>query len=139
FKMELVAGIGMVLIARWLWWRATAKTEIAALVTSVVSALVLNFVLEAPPGQEAKYSALRMLLVTGLSAVAAVIATFAAKPEPTEHLLKFYRKVKPPPIGWGPIAAQAGDVGPTGIGKEVFGQAALALYFVFAGMIGIGK
>ena len=139
FKMELVAGIGLVLIARWLWWRVTAKTEIAALVTSVASALVLNAVMVAPKGEEAKYSAVRLLLVCAMSAVAAVVATLLGKPEPVGHLVAFYRRVKPPPFGWGPIAAQAGDVGPTGIGREVFGQAALALVFVFAGMIGIGK
>lgn len=139
FKMEIVAGIGLVLIGRWLWWRVSAKTEIAALGTSIVSALLLNWLLVSPPGQEAKYSALRLLLVSLLSAVAAIIATYVAKPEPTEHLVKFYQRVKPPPFGWGPIAKLAGDVGPTGIGKEVFGQSALALVFVFGGMIGIGK
>jgi Na+/proline symporter len=139
FKMEAVAGIGLVLIGRWLWWRVSAKTEIAALLTSLVSAAALNRYLVAPPGQEAKYSALRLLVVTLLSAAVALIATFATKPEPTEHLLKFYRRVRPPAFGWGPIAAQAGEVGPTGLGREVFAQAGLALYFVFAGMIGLGK
>ncbi|MBK7860118.1 MAG: Na+:solute symporter [Archangiaceae bacterium] len=139
FKMEMVAGVGLVLIGRWLWWRVTARTEIAALLTSIASALVLNVAMVAPAGEEAKYSALRLLLVTVLSAVAAVVATWLGKPEPTEHLVAFYRRVKPPAFGWRPIAALAGDVGPTGIGREVFGQSALALFFVFGGMIGIGK
>jgi len=139
FKMELVAGMGLVLIGRWLWWRVTAKTEIAALLTSIASALLLNGLLVAPKGEEAKYSALRLLLVCTFSAIAAVVATLLGKPEPTEHLIAFYTRVKPPPFGWGPIAKQAGDVGPTGIGREVFGQSALALVFVFGGMIGIGK
>jgi hypothetical protein len=92
-----------------------------------------------PPAEDAKYSALRLMLVVVSSAVAALVTTLLTKPEPTEHLLKFYRRVRPPAFGWGPIAKEAGDVGPTGIGREVFGQAALALYFVFAGMIGLGK
>lgn len=139
FKIELVAGIGLILILRWLWWRVSAVTEISALLTSVVTALTLNVLLVAPKGEEAHYFALRLLLVVTASAVVSMIATYLYGPEPKEKLLAFYRQVRPPKWLWGPIAKEAGDVGPSGIGWDTAGQAALSIVFVFSGMIGLGK
>jgi solute:Na+ symporter, SSS family len=140
FKMELVSGLGLIYILRWFWWRVTAMTEIVALLTSVASALTLNVLLPAPtPAQGAHYSALRLLLVVLISGVASIAATFLVRPEPTAHLLTFYRRVRPPKRFWGPIAAEAGEVGPSEIGWQTLAQALLAIAFVFSGMIGIGK
>jgi Na+/proline symporter len=139
FKMELVAGLGLIYILRWFWWRVTAMTEIVALVVSVVSALVLNVTMTGPPEQGAHYSALRLLLVVGISAVVSLAATFIGRPEPESKLLEFYRRVRPPKLFWGPIARLAPEVGPSGLGGDTLLQALLAIVFVFAGMVGIGK
>ena len=139
FKIELVAGIGLILVLRWLWWRVTAITELTALGTSVVTALTLNVVLVAPAGQEANYFALRTLIVVSTSALLAVLVTIVTRPEPKEHLLAFYRRVRPPKLLWGPIAAEAGDVGPTGLGWNTIAQAVLAFIFVCGGMLSLGK
>ena len=38
--------------------------------------------------------------------------TFLTQPEPREKLLSFYRRVRPNPAMWGPIAAEATDIVP---------------------------
>ena len=139
FKMELMAGLGVVTLLRWLWWRVNATTELVALASSVVTAVALNLLLPSPAGEEARYSALRLLWTVGLCAVTSLAATYLTDPEPQEHLLRFFRKVRPPRRGWGPIAAAAPEVGPSGLSWHTALQAALALTFVFAGMFGIGK
>jgi Na+/proline symporter len=140
FKMELMAGLGLVFVLRWFWWRINATSEIAALITSIVMALGLNAI-PATSGGGAHGSALRLLVIVGVSAVVALAATFATDPEPREHLLKFYERVRPPGF-WGEIAqhsttpapATAGDLG----GRTLL-QMVVALVFVFGCMIGVGK
>lgn len=139
FKLELVAGLGLIYVLRWLWWRINAYSEITALVTSVASALVLNVVFVAPPGREADYAALRLVFVVLISAAASMAATFLTPPEPREHLIAFYRRVRPPRWLWKPIAAEAGAVESSGIGWATLGQIFVALAFVFTGMMGLGK
>ncbi len=140
FKMELVAGVGLVLVARWLWWRVNAYSEISAIVTSVVCALVLNFVVKTPNEQQAAdYFAIRQFLVVLISSAVTIVVTLLTKPEPTDHLIAFYRRVRPPKWFWGPIRDACGDVGPSGIDQSTLGQSVLALIFVFGGMLGLGK
>lgn len=139
FKMELMAGLGLVLLLRWFWWRVNAYSEISALVSSIAAALLLNAVLDSPPEQAAHYSALRLLLVVCISAAVAFGVTLLTPPEPKEHLLRFYRRVRPPSFLWGPIAREAGDVGQSDIGWATMGQVGLAVVFVLCGMCGLGK
>jgi SSS family solute:Na+ symporter len=140
FKMELMAGLGLVYALRWFWWRVNATTEIVALVASLVTALSLNYWKFG--GNDAEGSAVRLLTVVVVSGVAAVGTALFTAPEPREHLLAFYRRVRPPGA-WGPIAEEVGRVDvnaeASGFGWPTFFQMALALLFVFAGMIGIGK
>jgi solute:Na+ symporter, SSS family len=136
FKMELMAGLGMVYLLRWLWWRVTAVTELVTLVASVVTAVIAN----AHPWtafQGAEGSALRVLLVVSISLIAALATTVAASPEPMEQLVLFYRRVLPPGA-WGPVAAEAGVQRPTGYGWHTLLQLLVALTFVLSGTFGLG-
>jgi Na+/proline symporter len=146
FKMELVAGVGLVYVLRWLWWRVNALTEIAALVVSIVAAIALNLV-DATSGGGAAGSAARLVAVVALSSLVAVVTALATKPEAHEHLAQFYAKVRPPRLLWQPIAddvdttrALRGE--PTlasDYGANTFARIAIAIAFVFCTMIGIGK
>ncbi|MCO6429798.1 MAG: Na+:solute symporter [Deltaproteobacteria bacterium] len=94
------AGLGPVLVLRWLWWRVTAVAELAALGTSLFSApLLLLYV----PGD-----ALRLLIAAAVSLVA-VFATAAAGHKEKEATLKlFFQRVRP--VGfWRPVAAMCGE------------------------------
>jgi len=134
-KMELMAGIGLVIVLRWFWWRINAVSELVALGSSIVIALVLRFL---TPLDGSEDFPVRMLPIVGGSAMLWVTATMLTKPEPTEHLASFYRAVRPPRWLWGPVAEQNPDVD-SGIGYATFGQAMLCGVFAFSGMFGIGK
>ena len=112
-SLLLGAGIGIVLILRWIWWRMNAWGEIAAIAASVVAAPVL---MAAVPDDQ---HAVRLLAVAVVATGAALVAVAVAGPEDRARLVAFYRKVRP--VGfWGPVArAAAGahhpqDAGGTG-------------------------
>jgi SSS family solute:Na+ symporter len=137
FKMELMSGLGLIYVLRWFWWRINASTELVALIASIVAAFTYKG-LPWTGGSGATASSLRFLLVVVTAGVAALITARLTKPEPTAHLVEFYRRVRPPGW-WGPIAREAGGKLPSGFGWWTVGHAALALAFVFGCMIGLGK
>ena len=112
------AGLGVVLVLRWVWWRMNAWAEIAAMVVSCGVAPVLIRFLD--DGQQP----LRLLLAAAASTAAALAAVRLAPPEDPARLAAFYRRVRP--VGfWGPVAAAAGD--PAGAGARRLGRAAAAV------------
>ena len=93
------AGLGVVLVLRWIWWRMNAWGEIAAMLASSVLAPVLMTSLDDDQ------QALRLLLAATGSTLAALGAVWLKGPEDTDRLQAFYRRVRP--IGfWGPVARQ---------------------------------
>jgi SSS family solute:Na+ symporter len=140
FKMELMSGLGLVFVLRWFWWRINAVTELVALGTSITTALLLNALGVAGDGADG--SAIRLLIVVGVSAVAGIGTALLTHPEPEEHLLAFYKRVRPPGF-WGPIAARAtreeGAPIQSGFGIATVLQMVSAMIFVFCGMFGLGK
>jgi len=137
FKMELMAGLGLVYVLRWFWWRINAITELVALGGTIACAFTLNG-LSLTSGGGANGSAMRLLLVVIITGVLSMVAAFTTRPEPTEHLVEFYRRVRPPGW-WGPIARAAGGKLPSGFGLTTVGHLVSALLFVFGCMIGLGK
>ena len=67
---------------------------------------VLTFVLAKVPftGNGAVVTAKATLITAGVTTIAWIVGTFATKPEPTEKLVSFYRRVHPSIYGWQPIA-----------------------------------
>jgi hypothetical protein len=93
------AGIGGVLILRWLWERINLYSEIAAIATSIVAAPLLLWTVE--------QDWLQLALMSAVSTLAVVLAAVATPPR-AEQLVEFYRDVRPP--GWWPrTAALAGE------------------------------
>lgn len=99
-SLLLGAGMGVVLILRWLWWRMNAWAEIAAIVASLVFAPILLAIVD--------NSALRLLIIAIVSTLAAMIAVYWAGPERLEKLQFFYQKARPPGF-WRPIADALGE------------------------------
>ena len=86
------AGIGGVLMLRWLWHRINLYSEVAAIATSLLAApLILAFV-------EAEW--LRLALITGLSTGAAIGITYVTPATDTAVLRAFCARVRP--VGWWP-------------------------------------
>jgi Na+/proline symporter len=134
-KMELMAGLGMVIVLRWFWWRINALSELVALASSIATALLLRFL---TPLDGSDDFPIRMLIIVGTSSLCWIGATIAAGPEPLDHLERFYRRVRPPGRFWGPVATAAPDV-ESGMGLQTIGQALLCGVFAFSGMFGLGK
>lgn len=101
---EFTAGTGLVLLARWLWWRVNAWSEIAAMVASVATAALLQI-----DGVAANFTAgwQRLLAVVAVTTVAWVAATLATRPCSAAHLARFFARVRPGGA-WGPVAAATG-------------------------------
>ena len=123
-SLLLGAGMGVILVLRWLWWRITARGEIASIAASTLLAPLLLFFVE----QEA----LRLLLMALGATTAGVAASWLWGPEQRERLQRFYRQVRPPGF-WAPIALAEGVDAKSGSrqlgrGLAAAGLAALSLF-----------
>jgi len=119
FIFAMGAGIGLVLILRWFWWRINAWTEISALITSILITVTLeiiagiqtvnagmNYTLfgKAPIvfGIELQIHH-KLLIIVPIAILAWLIVTFLTKPENESTLTEFYKRVQPGGW-WGKIA-----------------------------------
>jgi len=103
------AGVGAVLVLRWVWERINLWSEIAAMGSSLIVAPVL-LILTAqgaiPAGDEGEWIRLGTVALT--STVAAILAAYIMPPTSDRQVLEFYRRVKP--AGFWPRATRlAGD------------------------------
>ncbi len=91
FLIECGAGLGMVLILRWYWWRINAWSEITAHLAPFLGYILANYILEL----SYPYNFLFTVLFSTLSWI---VVTFTTKPTEMKTLEEFYRRVKPD--GW---------------------------------------
>lgn len=97
FILESGAGIGLVLLLRWYWWRINAWSEIAAMIAPALGFLYLKlFTLVQFP--------FTLLYLAAWTAAWAIVVTLLTPPEPNTTLDRFYRRVRPPGPGWAPVA-----------------------------------
>ncbi len=119
FIFAMGAGIGLVLILRWFWWRINAWTEISALITSILITVSLEIIAgiqtvntgiaytlfgRAPIifGIELQMHH-KLLIIVPLAIIVWLTVTFITKPEKESTLKDFYRRVQPGGW-WKPIA-----------------------------------
>jgi len=150
FIIEAGAGLGLVLILRWYWWRINAWSEILAMITPflVFGYLRLFTTVQFPE---------TLFAIVGITTVVWVAATFLTAPVEEERLIDFFRRVHPGGPGWKKIARLVPDVkGDSGfgvltvcwlsgialvysmlfgIGKLIFGETGLGLFFVALGCV----
>ena len=88
FMIECGAGLGMVLILRWYWWRINAWSEITASIAPFLGYFISNYLL-------ALDYPFNFLFTVGFSTICWLIATFVTVPTDEETLQNFYNKVKP--------------------------------------------
>lgn len=124
-SLLLGAGIGPVLVLRWLWWRINAWGEIASIVASLVTLPAVLYLFD--DGQ----FALRLLSMATVATLAAVAASLLIGPEDQTILVEFYRRARPPGF-WGIVAREAGHDADADVKRLKRGLAAM---FVTAGSI----
>lgn len=94
-SLLLGAGMGPVLLLRWIWWRINVWSEILAIIVSAILAPVLIFFVDD--------AAIRLLWIALASITVSVAAAFLIKPNDEDHLKVFYLRVRP--VGfWGHVA-----------------------------------
>ena len=120
FIFSMGAGIGLVLILRWFWWRINAWSEITALTTSIsvtISLEVLAWSQTIAAGDTYELFAAspilfgislqvhhKLMIIVPLAIIAWLTATFLTNPEPVDKLKEFYNRVQPGGW-WEPITA----------------------------------
>jgi Na+/proline symporter len=130
FLAQIGAGVGAVVLLRWLWWRINAWSEIAVMAGSLIgSAFVLLFTDVAFP--------FSLALVVAAVLPFALAVTLATPPESTDQLCRFYARVRPPGW-WGPAAGQLG-IHSTPLGAEPWLRVVAATGGVYALLLGSGS
>ncbi len=102
------AGLGLVLILRWYWWRISAWSELAATLTPIF--LVLLALIGVPvPGLLAPFPE-NLFAVVLITTVVWVGVTMVTKPTDQEKLDAFFRRTRPGGRGWARFAERHPDV-----------------------------
>jgi SSS family solute:Na+ symporter len=139
YMLTLTAGVGLVMILRWYWWRISAWSEIGALAVSAVVGSSL-YIFNVIPGDDTNATAKRLLITVAATTIAWLAITFATKPESDATLVRFYERVRPNSFGWGRVA---GLSKPSELEGDSLGLALIdwiaALGLVYGTLFGIGK
>ena len=114
FIFAMGAGIGLVLILRWFWWRVNAWSEITALATSIVITISFEIIAYFQTiNNNLEYSLFgsapsifgmslqvhhKLMIIVPIAIIAWVTVTYFTEPEPMTKLETFYKRVQPG--GW---------------------------------------
>lgn len=102
FIMEAGAGLGLVLILRWFWWRINAWSEISAMVTPFIVLPIVKLIgVEFP---------LSLYIIVPATTVVWLTVTYLTKPTDENVLLNFYRRIHPGGILWKKVSTKMPEV-----------------------------
>ena len=95
FILECGAGLGLVLILRWYWWRINAWSEITATVVPFIAYAIAHFYLEPYFGEPFTVNKGGYFFTVGVTTISWLTVTFLTKPTEEKVLIDFYKRVKP--------------------------------------------
>ena len=138
------AGTGAVYLLRWYWWRINAWSEVSAMVVAALTTAVLQIKNHGAPliafsGTPPEVFAKTLLFTVAVTSIVWLVVTFLTKPEPQSKLVEFYRRVRPTPTGWKPIAALAPEVQASDNGWYNLMDWLLGCLMVYMVLFGSGK
>ena len=96
FIIEAGAGLGLVLILRWYWWRISAWSEIAAMVAPFFAYGYVKYFTNIQFPES-------LLVITAFTTVVWIAITFLTKPTDEAILKKFFERIRPGGW-WKPVA-----------------------------------
>ena len=151
YIIELTAGVSVVWLLRWYWWRVNAWAEIAAMAGSVVLAngrMLMNLAQAAIPLPAGLISMAERFYAPEMDLVRAVVILIACtllwlivikvtKPEEDEVLDRFHRRVRPGGW-WAPVARRTGIVSADPPASRMWTGFALGALFVYGSLLGVG-
>jgi SSS family solute:Na+ symporter len=138
------AGSGAIYLLRWFWWRINALTEIIAMISATVVAIVLIFAID-DATLTTKYLdafTVRLLIAVASTTIVWLATTLLTKPEKEETLVNFYQKTRPGGPGWKRIAKKAfpEDTNPTAWAMPIqILNVFVGSITVYAALFGIGS
>ena len=107
------AGTGLIFILRWFWWRINAWTEISAMFSSGILAILLEttplkaFLFGAETGLMPDWAELPFVML--VTSIIWLTVTFMTQPETNEVLKNFYKKIQPGGPGWRKVVNEAAN------------------------------
>ncbi|MYI23112.1 MAG: Na+:solute symporter [Gammaproteobacteria bacterium] len=149
YIIEISAGIALVWLLRWYWWRVNAWAEIAAMAGSVVLAntrVLLGLIEPVVPAGvlqavDAMYAPgmdlVRGVVILIVCTVLWVAVALATKPESDEVLDGFYRRVHPGGW-WDRVARRTGITSNDPSAGRMWLGFLLGALFVYASLLGVG-
>lgn len=120
------AGIGAVLVLRWVWERINLYSEISAIVASLVAAPLLLYTVDE--------EWLRLLAMSCISLGVVVLSAWLAPPTEPARLADFFEKVAPP--GWWDRTARRTGV-PVAVPRAQFARGAALVLCAAASAYGL--
>lgn len=132
FIIEAGAGLGLVLILRWFWWRVNAWSEIAAMVAPFGAYAYIKFF-------TAIQFPVSLFYIVGFTTVVWLITTYVTKSTDEKTLLEFYRRIHPGGILWKRIAAKLPEVKGDSRYFSLFLDWIAGIVLVYTALFGIGK
>ncbi len=137
FIIEAGAGLGLVLILRWFWWRINAWSEIAAMVIPLITYAGIIYANHSL-GTSITFP-MTLYVIVAVTTAGWLVVTMLTRPTPEATLTAFYRRVHPGGMGWKHIARIVPDVkGDTGFGGMFINWIA-GVVLVFSMLFGVGK
>jgi Na+/proline symporter len=126
------AGMGSVLILRWLWERINLYAEIAAMATSLICAPIILVTVEA--------DWLQLLLMSAISTGMVVLVSLATRQTASEQLDAFYQRVKPSGF-WSQTAVRCGEENDVPRKKlwKAMKDTGITAISIFSLLVGFGK
>ncbi len=140
-----MAGVGVVVLLRWYWWRVNAYAEIAAMAASLGLNYLIAYtecfqyifgLLGLPQNLVGEY-AVDYTIILLLSTVFWFVVMLLTPPEPEDHLIRFYDRIRPPG-GWKKIAAAAGHPNHQTVGWIEWASWALGVTGLFSMIFSLG-
>jgi Na+/proline symporter len=131
FILECGAGVGLVLILRWFWWRVNAWSEISAMITPfIVYPLTLAAGLEFPN---------TLFAIVPATTILWILVTYLTKPTEETLLLEFYKRVYPGGRLWKRISSQLPEIKEQKVFLKMFINWIFGVLLVYSILFGTGK
>lgn len=107
------AGTGAIYLLRWFWWRVNAWTELIAMITATIVAIILVFGIKenSLANSLIDHNTMRLLIAVGITTIVWIVTTLVTKPEKKETLEDFYKLTRPGGPGWKKVVMAASNEG----------------------------
>lgn len=128
FIIECGAGLGLVLILRWFWWRINAWSEITAMIAPAIGVVISRTILDLHFPES-------MFFIAAFTTISFLAVTFITKPDSEEILGRFCRKVRPGGPGWRKFRDGKAD---SGLRKALL-QWLIGVLLVYCALFSAGK